>query len=378
MKTPTYEVELRVDGTLIGNVRKIAQNLTWAKRRTRKGADEIDFTLNDRLFADWLAARNYTINEVLRPFALDCRIVRDGVPIIGGFLATMPSYAPIGASANLQLRFDGYLNLLDGVYIYPTPRTSMTMDAFVRQWITMANTRSSEAGKGFGFTIGDHEQLANVTRTFDGYSTVKHVICLNCDNVEGAGPFDVEFGPEREYSIASDAHYGTIHSDYVIKYPASINSAVAATSIQAPEVAGFASKVIALGAGETSADESMSTIVTSEAEDLAAVARYGYHETLYQNSSISTQSVLDNRAETVLANATAIQWEPQITLSNFFIKPGPATVGDPYIWIGDTITVENDSDLTGQTSGRFRVMELSVRVSATGAETIVPMLERVP
>ena len=43
----------------------------------------------------------------------------------------------------------------------------------------------------------------------------------------------------------------------------------------------------------------------------------------------------------------------------------------------DIITIENTEDLTGMTNGKFRVNELEVDISANGAETIVPVLERV-
>lgn len=377
MRTPVYRVELRIDGRLVGDVRKLAQNLNWTKRRTRKGADEINFSINDVLFSRWLNERNYTVAEVLKPYALDCRIVRDGIPILGGFLATMPAYRPNDASSTLALRFDGYLNLLDGVYIYPTATTTATMDTFVKNWIALAETRSTTAGKAFGFTAGTCETLAQVERTFDGYMSVKHAICNNCDNVEGAGEFDVEFFPNRSYTITSDANYGSVHTDYVIKYPTSINSYVAAVKISAPEVDGFASKVIAVGSGEVSADSDLSTAITSEAIDTDKVEEFGYCEKFYQNSSISEQTTLNQRAATELSLASNVQWQPRVVLSNFFIKPAPASAGDPYIWIGDTITIQNAEDLTGQTSGSFRVMSLSVKVSATGAETIEPELERV-
>ena len=128
INTPDYRIELRLNGTLIGDVREIAENLIWRKCRTAYGVDEIDFTLNDKLFADWCEKRNTTIADMLKPYALDARIVRDGEDIIGGYLATMPAYQPRNDSADLSLRFDGYLNLLQGVYIRPTATVTARLD----------------------------------------------------------------------------------------------------------------------------------------------------------------------------------------------------------------------------------------------------------
>ena len=113
--TVNYEVNLYFKGELLGDVRSIAENLTWTRRRTKIGVDEIDFTINDVLWNKWCEDRQFTIGNILKPYALECRVVRDGVEVVGGFLATMPAYTPRGTSADLQMKFDGYLNLLDGV-----------------------------------------------------------------------------------------------------------------------------------------------------------------------------------------------------------------------------------------------------------------------
>lgn len=369
----TYKVELRLDGQLIGDVRKLAQNLKWARRRTMKGVDEITFTLNDRLFAEWCEERSTTINEMLRPLALDCRIVRNGVPLVGGFLATMPGYSPNGTSANLEMSFDGYLNYLAGVYIYPTPTVTERAGIMVSNWIKMAEQRSQSAGKAFGFVEGQVDAMASITQTFDGYKTVKEAIADRADNVTGAGKFDVYFHPDRSYDIKSDANFGTVQ-DYIIQYPAQING-VSAASISADEVSGFASKVIALGAGETSANPAQSTVIKTEVSNSEAITTYGYAETLLQDSSVSRLDTLTTNARTQLQKSSNTRWEPAITLIGRQVAP--TTSGEPRIWIGDTVTIQNDSDYTGSTSGQFRVQELEVSVSSTGAESIVPTLERV-
>ena len=108
MIAANYEVRLYLNGNLIGDVRPLAQNLQWTRRRTKVGADAIDFVLNDKLFNQWCEARNTSINELLKPLALECRVVRNGVELLGGFLATMPAYQPLQTSANLNMHFDGY------------------------------------------------------------------------------------------------------------------------------------------------------------------------------------------------------------------------------------------------------------------------------
>ena len=373
MNAPEYELELRLDGVLIGDVRRLAQNLVWERRRTINGVDSISFTLNDVLFEKWCEDRNTTIVDLLKPIALDCRVIRNGVAVCGGFLATMPAYTPNGTSANLNLQFDGYLNLLGGVYIRPTATQTAPMADMIEGWIYDADTRAYTAGKAFGFVSGDLDNLATVTQTIDGYKTVKEAITDRADNITGAGIFDVYFHPDRTYDIKADNNFGVTRS-YIINYPTMLNG-ISAVSIQAQEVDGFASHVIAIGAGEVSADAEKNTAIVSESTNSDAVAEYGYYETLYQDSSISRQATLDGKAESQVASQSNPLWQPEITLTGRQIAPSPT--GDNCIWIGDRITINNTEDMTGQTSGQFRVQALSVSVTSSNAENITPVLERV-
>lgn len=380
LQTAEYEVNLYLNGTMIGDCRKLAQNLNWSRKRTKVGADSIDFTINDFLFNEWCKERGFKIGDLLKPLALECRIVRNGVVLLGGFMATMPGYSPLQRSANLALRFDGFLNLLGGVYIRNTsnnlPLGSVTgkAGALVQQMVTLANTISSNAGKGYGFTSGHIDNLASITHTFDNYKTVKDWICDRCDNTTGAGPFDVYFHADKTYDVYADANFGDEITDWVAFYPTMLNN-TSATSITAQEVGDFASAVFALGAGEVSANANENTAVKAFASSTSSINKYGYYETLYQDSSISTQSVLQKNAQAEVWNTANPVWQPQISLHGIQVNPTPN--GSNKIWIGDTITINNSLDLTGMTNGDFRVNELAVAVSANGDETITPTLERV-
>lgn len=372
INTPTYEIELRLNGTLVGDIREIAESLRWRKCRTAYGVDEINFTLNDRLFAEWCEKRGTTIAQMLKPYALDARIIRNGEELIGGYLATMPAYQPQNDSANLNMSFDGYLNLLQGVYIRPTATQTDNLDQLIIGWIQDAETRATNAGKAFGITYAGGDTLASVQQTFDNYKSVKEAIVDRSDNIEGAGQFDLIFNPNRSYYIAKNL--GRSITSWQLYYPGQL-AGQGITEISAPEVQGFASHIIALGAGEISADPNKSTVITSEATDSAAVAEYGYVENLTQYSSISVQTTLDQKCATDLHNAANVKWEPEITLIGR--QTPPSQTADYGLWIGDSVNIVNTADLTGQTSGRFRINSIEVQVSGTNAETIRPAVERV-
>ena len=380
IEVPTYEVKLYSNGVLVGDCRRLAENLTYTRRRTKLGADSIDYNINDVLFNEWCKARGWTINELLKPLATECRLVRNGVDIVGGFLATMPSYSPQNASASLSLHFDGFLNLLAGVYIRDTdtnlPLGTVTgpAGALVSSMISLANDISDDAGKNYDFVANDIDTLPSITHTFDNYKTIKDWIVERCDNITGAGPFDVYFYADKSYDIKSNKNFGDVISDWVAQYPTMLNS-TSITSISASEVGGFCSAVLGLGAGEVSANSLENTAINDFILNQDKVSEYGYFESLYQDSSISTPSVLARNMNAKLDTESNPIWQPQITLHGKQVAPKPT--GTNKIWIGDTITIKNDVDLTGMTNGKFRVDELSVNISAGGDEVITPTLERV-
>ena len=380
INVPIYEVNLYLNGNLIGDCRPIAENLTYVRSRTKLGADSIDFTINDKLFDEWCRNRNTTINEMLKPLALECRLTRNGQEVIGGFLATMPAYQPLNASADLSLHFDGFLNLLGGVYIRDTytnlPLGTITGYAgnLVSQMIMLAENISSDAGKAYGFTAGNIDAMTTITHTFENYKTVKDWICDRCDNTSGAGPFDVYFDADKTYNIYSDSNFGDVITDWVAYYPTLLNN-TSATSISASEVGGFASAVIGIGSGEISANPDENTALYEFVSDYDKIVDYGYYENLYQQSSISTSAVMVRNITAKLNNSANPIWQPEITLHGRQVAPKPT--GSNKIWVGDTITINNSVDLTGMTNGQFRVNQLKVSISATGDENITPVLERV-
>lgn len=380
MITHTYEVNLYINGTLIGDCRPLAQNLTYTRRRTKMGADSIDFIINDVLFNRWCVERGTTINEMLKPLALECRLVRDGQEVVGGFLATMPAYQPLNTSANLSMHFDGFLNLLAGVYIRNTstnlPLGTITGPAgsMVSSMISLADGIAEDAGKAFGFVAGNVENLASITQTFDNYKSVKDWICDRCDNATGAGPFDVYFHADKTYDVASDSNFGDVIADWVAFYPTLLNN-TSITQISAAEIGGFASAVIGIGSGEISANANENTALYRFVSDSNKIAEYGYAEEIYQESSISNSTTMTRNITARLERDSNPIWQPEIVLHGRQVEPKPT--GTNKIWVGDTITIQNSADLTGMTNGKFRVNELNVAISAAGDETITPVLERV-
>ncbi|MCM1218196.1 MAG: hypothetical protein NC548_27235 [Lachnospiraceae bacterium] len=367
-----YTVNLYLNGNLIGDIREHAQNLEWTRKRTKIGVDSISFSLNDVQFAKWCAERNTDIATLLKPLALTCRISRNGTPVVGGFLATMPSYTPQGGSATLTLSFDGYINYLAGVHFIPPYAIRGTMGQVVQNWVEGANTAARIAGKEFGFITGSISTMAEIEETFDSYKDYKSAITDRCDNTTGAGPFELYFHPNMTYDVIKDSEFGEEITDYIIEYPMLVNT-VSATSISAKEVTGFASMVMGIGAEEANDSGEAGNLYTAQLNQ-AAVVEYGYCEKVFQQSSVSQIATLQRNVATELKNVSTMQWQPELKLTGRTVNPVPT--GERKIWIGDTVTIQNNEDLTGMTSGKFRVNALKVKVEDTGAEEITPTISR--
>lgn len=371
MIAATYEIHLKLNGIDLGDIRPIAESLTWSRYRTNYGIDAIEFTLNDHLFQEWAQARSLSIADLLKPIALEAVIIRNGEAVAGGFLASLPAYQPLQATASLAMRFDGFMNLMAGIILPPTATTTKRADQFITTWFAEANLRSSAAGKGYNFSQGTIEALPSITRTYENYKTAKEAILQMTDNADGAGIFDVIINPDKSFDIT--ASLGRTITDWGLYYPPR-DAGQSIATISADEIQGFASRVITLGAGEVSSDPAKTTVITSRSIDAAAVAEFGYYETMTQYSSVTNQATLDAHNAKDLRNATNLLWQPRITLIGAYNPPSPtASYG---LWLGDKINITNTADATGMTSGQFRVQSFTVNVSATGAETVTPELER--
>ena len=246
----------------------------------------------------------------------------------------------------------------------------------MQDWVGIANTRcETQTGVVGGFNLkpGNISNLAVVDRGVPDYKTIKDTIADASDNSEGAGSFEFYINPDRTYDIIADANFGTVQS-YTIYYPHR-PSGISATSVSANEVDGYRTRMICIGAGEVSSNPAENTAIIATADAQNNPSPFAYCEGLLQLSSISTQSVLQKHADVEAEARSSILWQPKINLSGLHVSPAP--IGDPFIWIGDTINFSNTLDPTGRMDGQFRVQQLDVSVSATGAETITPTLERI-
>lgn len=355
-----YEIQLRFDGTLIGDIMPITTARSWQK--VKNGVDQISFSVSMLKMQEWCIERNTTLAEIVKPLKLDARIVRNGVPLLGGILLEIPGYnlSNDTVDAVLDFTFDGYLNIYSGIYIRPTKvYNSQPLNQYLVAIVNDANSRASSAGAPTGVVVGHVDTLPNDQNTYDSFKAVKDILTEQTDNTEGAGQFDINFTYDRHFEIWQKM--GNDRTNMLIRYP-SVRGALNATSVSFDAWSGLATHVIGVGAGNGVGDGGAALV--AETQSASAISDFGYFETIFQDSSISREATLRNKISGVLNDGIQPRLTPKINIVGNYLELGTL------FWIGDTFSFTNELDPFIDTDAVLRVKELDCTIDDTGAEDL--------
>lgn len=398
---PTYRLELFFDHKYVGEIRHLAENLTYTISSSRFGVDAITFSIDLNAFSAYLEgyegmSGGEALRSILKPVCLECVVLRNNEALVGGVMIQMPTISFSNDSATLEMVFDGYANLLDGVFISPAATQTATANVFIQNWMTEANNRSYNFipweyhGFLFDYDSASSINLPTIQRTYDTYKSVKELIFEMCDNTEGAGEFDVIFKPllgYYEYPETPAGHgFYASRPQYIIQndttitgqtnlfYPSGVGGS-GILSINIEQADDFGLVAYLLGNGDTSSDPNLNTVLTSiYPSTRPQTSEYpGYRERMWQFSSITNQATLDGRAQALQKKSSSIQWQPTLTLAGNHTPPSP-TASDG-IWIRRRIKIETSKDPLNIFARTAIVRELEVEVSSTNSELVKPLLE---
>lgn len=354
------EIQIRYAGTLIGDICPITTSRGWTK--TLNGVDSIEFSVSLQEFANWCVERGTTMQQIIKPLKLDARVVRDGVPLLGGVLLEVPSYSLTNEDLDtvINFSFDGYLNLTAGLRIRPTVQYNERLDSYLVKILNAGLTRATNAGAPTGITIGTCSQLGVDQNTYDSYKSVKDALTEQTDNTTGAGRFDIDFDYKREFRIYKEM--GEDRTDTVIHFP-SVKNGLNATQVSYDAWSGIATHWIGVGAGNgVGAGGAALTTETTSSQDSAGLTEFGYYEDVFQDSSISILNTLKNKLSGQLAKSTKPTQVPSISLNSNALEFGKT------FWIGDRFTFSNTSNGLLSSSGTYRVLEIAVKIDDVGSE----------
>ena len=357
-----YEIRLYRERTLLGNLGKLARDLTWTvNRNPQVGYNTLSFKVDQLAFDKWCEQRGVDTQTIITPIKTDCEVwVRNDpeaepVCVAWGYLYNYPTLVANTDALDYQFEFKDQFLKLQGASVVPngTSYSQWNADDVVSDLILKAQARQ---GVSYGFSRGDTARLAKIDRTYNDWKPVSEAVAEMCDNSTGAGQFDVWIDQNYKYNIAKPRGKD---SGLVFVYPynpasAQIPMSAVPTYEQAPELA---TAILAVGSGQ--GDAAVSVLV----KDDDAIKRFGYIEQYKQYSSIEQKATLQQKALADLDNAIYPDPAPTISVNGVFIN-----------WenfgVGDRIDYVNNTAVNYGLAGHVRVKTITVNCDGNRNESI--------
>lgn len=358
-----YEIRIYRNRDYIGNLGKIARELTWTvNRNPQVGYNSLSFKVDQLAFDRWCQGHGVETADLITPIHTDCEIwVRNDpqaepVCVAWGYLYAYPTLVANTDALDYQFTFKDQFLKLQGASKIPngTTYTQQPANSVVMDIISKAQIRQDP--NRFGFGVGLNPTLPKIDRTYNDWKPVSEAVAEMCDNSTGAGQFDVWIDQNYKVNIAKPRGKD---SGLVFVYPynpatAQIPMSAAPTYEQAPELA---TAILAVGSGQ--GDAAVSVLV----KDDKAIAKYGYIEQYQQYSSITQEATLQQKALADLQNAVYPDPAPTISVNGVFIN-----------WenfgVGDRIDYVNNVAVSYGLAGHVRVATITVNCDGNRNESI--------
>lgn len=357
-----YEVRLYRNRDYLGDLGKLARDLTWTVNRNPQiGYNTLSFKVDQIAFDNWCKGTGVQTDDIVRPINTDCQIwvrntpMAEPVCVANGYLYAMPTGVANGDAMDYQFEFKDQFLKLQGASRIPnnTTYSQQYADNVISDLITKAQARQDVS---YGFSKGTVVRLPKIDRTYTDWKPVSEAIAEMCDNSTGAGQFDVWIDQDYKWNIAQPRGQD---SGLVFHYPydptlTMIPMASAPTYEQIPELM---TAIRAVGEGQ--GDAAITTLI----KDNDAIERYGYIEGYQQYSSITNLNTLNQKAQADLDNAINPNPAPTISVNGVFINW--ETFG-----VGDLISYVNEQAVGYGLAGTVRVATITVNCDGNRNESV--------
>lgn len=357
-----YEIRIYRNRDYIGNLGKLARDLTWTVNRNPQiGYNSLQFKVDQLAFDRWCQGHGVPTETLITPINTDCEIwVRNDpqaepVCVAWGYLYAYPTLVANSDALDYQFTFKDQFLKLQGADAIPNGTTYNQWYADDLESDLMLKGQQRQ-NANYGFTRGETDRLAKIDRTYTDWKPVSEAMAEMCDNSTGAGQFDIWI--DQDYRLNIKKPRGQ-DSGLVFIYPYSPASAQIPMSAapqyeQAPELA---TAILAVGSGQ--GDAAVSVLV----KDNDAIAKYGYIEKYQQYSSIEQEATLRQKATADLEAAIYPDPAPTISVNGVFIDW--ATFG-----VGDRIDYANNTAVNYGLAGHVRVKTITVNCDGNRNESI--------
>ena len=370
LDTKVYEIRLLRDRKLIGDLGRIARNLTWSVNRNPKvGYDKITFSVDQTAFNKWCQDHGATVETMIRPIKTDCQVwvrntpTSDNVCVAHGYLSAMPALEANGDAMDFKFEFyDQFMKLAGGSLIPNGTRYN--------QWyaddicMNIINTGAARQGTApFGFKEGPRlSDRKLITRQYDDWKPEAEAIAEMTDNTTGQGPFDIWI--DKDYAVNfANVRGKNSGLTFVYPYDPAQDTIPMSALPEYPDVPELMTCIRAVGEGQGDA------AITTFQSDATGIETYGWIEGYKQYSGITTLNALEQKAKADLQNALNPNPAPTITVNGVFIDW--ASFG-----VGDRIDYRNDVAVGYGVQGHVRVKTIEVNCDENRNESIKLITEQ--
>lgn len=361
-----YQWDSQADD-FVDMTRYIDGDITIMVKRNAVGT--AGFKLKYRSILSIMQANGLSLAQFLNEWLSTVQIVQDGSLVFAGVLDGFPEVSSNSLDADISLSFVSWLGLLKGIPVIPTQVLTGNLDKILVSKVRDAISVSNDGAAPYPITIGDHiDSLPAVTWTVDNMMSLKDFLVQRCDNATGAGNFDIDITADGKFEIWKKLGYD-ISSRIIFKAgDASANI----QSIDFPQWDEPYTDAIISGAGNGYGDNG--TVIVSHAFNTASRKRHFYNCLLAQDSSISTQDVLDRAATKQIKYSSSPVSTPTITVNTTYLRLkvcNHVLGGD--IWIGDTVKLDMRGIYAGiplPVDKKMRIDQLNITIEPTYSTTV--------
>ena len=382
---------LYLGDTLIGDINKLAKNRklseTLKSEAENATADTFTFDINWTQYQRFIA--KYFDDDpasMLRVGKTRVVFETNGYVRFAGYLSARPARSGLGAGQTLSLTFYEYFARLSGDLICDPGNTLSPMrvftnvrtDVYVRNLIDEFIERAGNAGETLNWSWGNVDTLRPKTITYKDFQTISKALCDAMNNVDGAGKFDIVFRTDPEdytHQFIDILKPRGKEKNIIIKFPSDGVYKLWASDYSIEETNDYASHVLIAGNGQVGNPRTgEQTAKLGTASSLDFVQEYCYWRTYESASNLNSQSAVDERAQTRLAQLDFNLETPDISLVGRPIEWGNAANMNNGLAIGDTFYFSEDTDDASDHSGYYRIIGMSSSWDNNGVVTVNPKL----
>lgn len=337
---PKYQLELWVNGVLVGDISKLAKNRSYTIKRNDR--EELSFELDVIAFEAYCASLGAEPVEILEAYVTDVRVKRNDEYRFGVQVVDM-NYIFDEGGARIEVKCSGFLDLLMDRYV---TKTYIDTDATEIARDLIAETQAVMGS--FGITNGVNQ--ATTKRRDREYidQNVKDAI-MNLTNLID-GTFDFKFTADRQFETYTQM--GAVRDNLKFTYPYNIKS------MTVPRTAlNLYNYIIGLGSGF--GEETL----RSEAGDTASRLNYGTRQKILSFNSINVQETLDQQVVSEVLLRKDIVMLPKLKVSGEFCDLN-------VVWVGDRIPVGTQGFTSMPLDGMFRIEQINCSLDDNDAEDI--------